>query len=153
MEQIRPLLFLGDITDITKEHELQTNKIEQVISLAPEHTDWIVERCQKLKLRFQIFTIHDGDETPPETMKRIMATLLKAQNNGEVTLVHCSAGISRSPAIVIAYLMKTEKMSWDAACECVAEKRPVIFPHPNLKRSVLKYLKVWPYTLRHKESE
>lgn len=51
------------------------------------------------------------------------------ESNGRV-LVHCNAGVSRSAAITIAYLMKTRNLSYDAAWDTVKEKRPAI--NPNL---------------------
>lgn len=44
-------------------------------------------------------------------------------------LVHCHAGISRSPAIVIGYLMSTRRCSFDEALAIVREHRA--FAEPN----------------------
>lgn len=44
-------------------------------------------------------------------------------------LVHCMAGISRSAAIVIAYLMATEQLDFDAALAKLREKRPIVNPN------------------------
>lgn len=49
-------------------------------------------------------------------------------SNGKV-LIHCNAGVSRSAAILIAYLMKTQTLSYDAAWSIVKEKRPNINPN------------------------
>lgn len=50
------------------------------------------------------------------------------QSNGKV-LIHCNAGVSRSAAILIAYLMKSQNLSYDAAWTIVKEKRPNINPN------------------------
>ncbi len=44
------------------------------------------------------------------------------KSDGKV-YVHCMAGISRSPTIVIAYLMKYEKMNLDDAYNFVKSRR------------------------------
>ena len=45
--------------------------------------------------------------------------------------VHCAAGMSRSPTIVIAYLMWKKKIFLNDAMELVREKRPIIMPNAN----------------------
>lgn len=46
------------------------------------------------------------------------------RENGKV-LVHCNAGYSRSPSVVIGYLMKTNKITLNDALNIVKEKRNV----------------------------
>ena len=45
-------------------------------------------------------------------------------------LVHCDSGISRSAAVVIAYVMQDLKMSYDQAFQYVSDRRCCV--HPNL---------------------
>jgi protein-tyrosine phosphatase len=47
---------------------------------------------------------------------------------GNVVLVHCNGGISRSASVMIAYLMKTDCMSYDEAFAFVKSKKPNIQP-------------------------
>ena len=51
-------------------------------------------------------------------------------------LVHCLAGISRSATIVIAYLIKMNKMSFDQAYNFVKKRRKIIFPNPGFVRQL-----------------
>lgn len=44
-------------------------------------------------------------------------------------LIHCNAGVSRSAAILIAYLMKSQNLSYEAAWSLVKDKRPSINPN------------------------
>ena len=50
-------------------------------------------------------------------------------SKGHVVFVHCMAGISRSPAIVIAYLILFQGMGYREAWDFVAAKRNFIRPH------------------------
>ncbi|KAK3271528.1 hypothetical protein CYMTET_20130 [Cymbomonas tetramitiformis] len=54
-------------------------------------------------------------------------------------LVNCSAGISRSPTIVLAYLVSRRKMSLFKAFRKVYRARPVIWPNDGFMRSLIKY--------------
>ncbi|KAF7405620.1 hypothetical protein HZH68_004989 [Vespula germanica] len=63
------------------------------------------------------------------------------QNRHENILVHCNAGVSRSPTIVISYLMALENLSYDDAYEKVKSKRNCIKPNSGFVQQ-LKTLNV-----------
>ena len=52
------------------------------------------------------------------------------QSGGRV-LVHCQAGISRSPSIVLAYLIDRKNMDFDDAYHLLTERRPIVAPNFN----------------------
>jgi protein-tyrosine phosphatase len=60
-------------------------------------------------------------------------------DNGQVVLVHCAMGISRSTACVIAYLMKTRNWTYGEAFNHVKKNRRIICPNRGFKRQ----LKQW----------
>lgn len=61
------------------------------------------------------------------------------QNQRGVTLVHCTAGRSRSPALVMAYLMRFEGRSLREAHELVLAQRPFIRPNAGFWRQLQDY--------------
>lgn len=59
-------------------------------------------------------------------------------NNGKV-LVHGGAGISRSAALVIAYLMDVTGCSSTEAIKFVQKKRFCIFPNEGFRQQLAEY--------------
>ena len=62
------------------------------------------------------------------------------QNDGKV-LVHCSQGISRSATIVIAYLIKSQELSFEDALELVKSKRSMVNPNSGFQEQLREYEK------------
>lgn len=56
-----------------------------------------------------------------------------------VTLVHCAAGISRSPMVVIGYLMKYHNMTFDQAHDHVGRERPIISPNSYFRNGLREF--------------
>ena len=54
-------------------------------------------------------------------------------------LVHCSAGISRSAAIVIGYLMKEFSLSLNDAHQFVRSRREIISPNLDFMGELTEY--------------
>ena len=79
------------------------------------------------------------DDTPNDakTMKRhlnnaleFIETALNSNNKPRNrVLIHCSAGISRSPTVTIAYIMKSNNMTFESALQLVNERRSVAPNH------------------------
>ncbi|KAM7269992.1 hypothetical protein ACFE04_029206 [Oxalis oulophora] len=54
-----------------------------------------------------------------------------SRKQGSAVLVHCFAGVSRSAAIVTAYLMRTEKLSQEDALESLRQSCEFVCPNDN----------------------
>jgi len=63
----------------------------------------------------------------------------RARVKGELVIVHCAAGVSRSATIVLAYLMSKERMKLKDAFAFVKKKRPVISPNSGFLFQLWKY--------------
>ncbi|KAF2896227.1 hypothetical protein ILUMI_09948, partial [Ignelater luminosus] len=59
--------------------------------------------------------------------------------SGGKTLLHCIAGVSRSAALCIAYLMKYHRFSLLDAYNYVKLKRPIIRPNCGFFRQLIEY--------------
>lgn len=56
-----------------------------------------------------------------------------------VVLVHCNAGVSRAAAVVIGFLMNSERLSFARAFALVKNARPAACPNPGFMEQLHKY--------------
>jgi protein-tyrosine phosphatase len=63
----------------------------------------------------------------------------KAIQQSGCVFVHCQAGVSRSPTLVIAYLMSRHSMTLDQAYSFVQHRRPLIKPNDGFLRQLIQY--------------
>jgi len=130
-------LYLGDIEDVTSFQFIKRNNIQLIINAAvdvkvPEYDS--VEKIINLrwkddnqqKISFEIF----------DELYELIESYIKQD---KTVLVNCFAGISRSSTIVIAYLMKKNKWSFEEAYEFVIEKRVIVEPNENFQEILRKY--------------
>ncbi|KAE8299874.1 Dual specificity protein phosphatase 19 [Larimichthys crocea] len=63
----------------------------------------------------------------------------QAHSEKGVVLVHCNAGVSRAPAVVIGYLMSCDGQSFDDAFSLVKSARPASCPNPGFLEQLRNY--------------
>ena len=63
----------------------------------------------------------------------------QAIGKGGRVLVHCFAGVSRSAAVVIAYLMQEHGLSVHSAYSLVRSKRPYIKPNEGFHDQLIQF--------------
>lgn len=127
--QVFPWLFISSQDVAQDVAHLSRHKISHILSLLPGfQLNSLVKPLVKSHLVLEIF-----DETTFNLDSQILADALlyiqTCRDKGHNILVHCNAGISRAPSVVILYLMKNQGMSFDSAFQLVKEARPHIQPN------------------------
>lgn len=110
MNIIRENLFLGDITEANDKEMLINNGITTILTVTFDNINAYFP--QELK-RIQV-GLEDSPYNDPE-MIEIACDILERllSKKGEKVLVHCAAGLSRSPFIIAKTLCKIENRDFN----------------------------------------
>lgn len=132
MNQITERVFIGSQADAITE-ALRENRITAVVTLMTSG-DPLPQRVHLLRI-LQV----DGEPIEAKTLDRFLQFMRAALTHphGRV-LIHCGAGVSRSAAFAVAWLM-ANGFDWESAEALVRSQRPQCQPHPALKQAVLEY--------------
>lgn len=114
-------LYIGDMSDaIMFEHDHPEGRIYCVLELRPEDEPLDAHHipiCQEIAGELRVKLLN----------KRLLLKLIHGQLiKGRKVLVHCGAGIERSPLAVACYLADYHEMSMDDAYKLIKEKRPQV---------------------------
>lgn len=124
LSPITSSIFVSDLNTAGDLHQLKMAGITHVINLsgAPNR---FPSSFQYLEIK-----VPDLPNAPISGVFPITNNFIStALKQGGKVLVHCHAGISRSPTIVIAYLMKEYGQSWQSMLRYLQQKRSIVNPN------------------------
>lgn len=130
--EITPFLFLGDRQDAKNLNRLRQLNITHIINAAA------LQLRNNYPGHFEYMDVHVLDKEGQDLKRWFSATnafIAKAKKEKKKVFVHCKAGFSRSPAIVMAYLMKEESIRLRQVIDFVTEKR-LVFPNEDFRFQV-----------------
>ncbi|XP_053329557.1 dual specificity protein phosphatase 18 isoform X2 [Spea bombifrons] len=135
LAQITDGLYLSNAVAAINRVLLTRYRITCIISVSLEYTSHVYTDLEYLH-----FPIAD---TPDSYLfKHFEAITDKIKNvelNGGRTLIHCVAGISRSPALCLGYLMKHKGLTLLAAHSYLKSLRPIIRPNNGFWKQLIAY--------------
>ena len=134
MTKIWERLFLGTLKDAEQLARSNPRRIETVISLCREQA---VHRAPKVT--YIHIPIADSRAIPPQKFVDIMYAVEIGVRRGNL-LVHCLAGMSRSPILIAAWMDRCGYAGIDKALAEVAKQREIA-PAQMLLASVKGLLK------------
>ena len=125
MTLIIPHLYLGSKTNAQYLCELQYFNINTIINVACEIPKICNDKFKYIKYNWDDIFIFDILVDIDDIVDQIHTEI----TNENSVLVHCAKGISRSASVVIGYLMKYKKMSYNDAYKYVKTLRSCINPN------------------------
>ena len=138
MSEILPGLFLGGI-DPTYDFEfLRTAGITHVLSIfEADHSTHAMVTCGVLHMTIKMY---DSDAEPIyDVFPQACAFIEDALTSGGAVYIHCLMGISRSPTLVAAYLMKTKLMTANEALTFLVQRRPIVSPNDGFRAALERW--------------
>ncbi|EDO35438.1 predicted protein, partial [Nematostella vectensis] len=127
-------LFLGSQDGAHCYEELQRNNITHILNVATG----VVNVFAK-DFTYKNIELLDLPETDLVAQLPQMFQFINDGLQAGAVLVHCNAGVSRSPAVVIAYLMHKRLLSLGQAFNVVREQRPCVKPNEGFWRQLCNY--------------
>eukprot|EP00887_Chlorella_sp_A99_P003068 scaffold9.g3068.t1 len=114
-EVLPDFLFLGSYDHASRSELLKTLGIGNILNTVPT--------CQNLYKNS--FTYHTASSSPPP-LEECFEFLEGVRKQGGKVLVHCMSGTSRSPAVVIYYLMRHRGWRLSESYSWVRDRRPQV---------------------------
>ena len=129
-----PSLYLGPCSAASSQPFLTQNSITHVLSIgANPSTKVDGVTYHRLSLSDSVLSVISKTiDMACEIIDRAIAS----KNGSGKILVHCSAGISRSPTVVTGYLMKRKGMDLKAALGQIVRVRPQVSPNEGFLRQL-----------------
>lgn len=116
---------------------LQTEEEARMVGLRPDVSFRLAmtHGMREHRVAIEDLSFRDLLERTPEAV----ALIADLRQRGRTVLVHCAAGLNRSPTVVAAYLAWSQGLDARAACEHVVRAHPS-HPDPDIVARVLKTL-------------
>ncbi|XP_076061354.1 dual specificity protein phosphatase 10-like [Oratosquilla oratoria] len=133
---VLPFLYLGNARDAQDLCKLQALGITRVLNVT-SHVPGFHENsglCYKT-----LPAMDSGHQNLRQYFDEAIRFIDDARSASHNVLVHCQAGVSRSPTIVIAYLMQHTHMYMVDAYKWVKARRPIISPNLNFMGQLVEF--------------
>ncbi len=128
MNEIVDHLFVSDAKVARDPAQLATHAIGTIVNLA--------SRLSPAGVTVVAVHFKDRVDHEPEALgvlvRRAVAAIAAARSANQNVLVQCSAGVSRSPAIVVAYLVLARGMTLDDAVALVRQRHTRARPNAGV---------------------
>ncbi|NWU49169.1 DUS5 phosphatase, partial [Dromas ardeola] len=133
--EILPFLYLGSAYHASKCEFLANLHITALLNVSRKSSESFKDQyCYKW---IPVEDSHTADIS--SHFQEAIDFIDYVRRTGGKILVHCEAGISRSPTICMAYLMKTNKLRLDEAFDYIKQRRSLISPNFGFMGQLLQY--------------
>jgi len=134
--EILPHLFIGNQRDAANKERLKELGVTHVVNVTAH-----------LPLHFEDNGINylrlpasdSGSQNLKQYFSHAISFIESAEASNGKVLVHCQAGVSRSPSIVAAYLIARSHKSLSEAFTFIKDRRPIVAPNINFMGQLLEF--------------
>lgn len=139
-DQITPQLWLSGAPTYARDYEFMLeNSIDAVVDIRAERSDDLdfYKRNDIASVKYKVL-----DVTVPshDILTQGVDWMADQIEQGKTILVHCAKGRGRSAALLAAYLMREEGMSFEEARTLMRSKRPLTKLENRHKRQLESWL-------------
>jgi protein tyrosine phosphatase len=137
MNHIVDNIYLGNWTDSINWKVLEHEGITNILTLNKSrvHTEKELAEMKSKDISNIVICINDDEYSD---ISQHFDKCIEFIKSADKVLVHCSAGVSRSVSIVIAYLVREKKMSVDDALVFIRTKRKRANPNIGFMSQLYK---------------
>ncbi|XP_061736472.1 dual specificity protein phosphatase 5 [Nerophis ophidion] len=133
--EILPFLYLGSAYHASRQDYLADLHITALLNVSRRD-------MQPAKCRYDYKWIPVEDNHMADISSHFQEAIEfidHVKQTGGKVLVHCEAGISRSPTICMAYIMRTQQLRLDAAFDIIKQRRAVVSPNFSFMGQLLQF--------------
>jgi hypothetical protein len=134
--QVTSFLFLGNMKDAGDVDSLVRLGIDHVLNVTTTPPGYTPHPGIVYK---QLHAADNGYQNLRQYFDEAFEFIDAARRRGGAVLIHCQAGVSRSPTIAVAYLIKHWPMSMVEAYRFVKARRSIISPNLNFMGQLLEF--------------
>ena len=141
MSEVLDNIVIGDMENASSELFFRAWGITRILGCAVEH----INHRYPSTAPSIIIGLEDDEYPAAESQLMVAAGQLEQWiNQGHRVFVHCKAGISRSPAVVMAWLIRYKNYSFDDAWCTVVKARQIARPNPHFIKILKGLEEVYP---------
>lgn len=127
-DKITDQVFLGDIVNGWMMRDRQKSPFDAILNVSqntytpPKGVEYTHIPLDEYSLGYQVGKKREQD------LRRAIDQLKNWTEEGKKVYVHCTAGMNRSPSVVVGYLMESLGLGYENAVKFVNRRRPVAWP-------------------------
>lgn len=130
ISKISDVLFIGNDKGARDFHSLHRLGITHIVNTADELENYYESVFDYARMGM----LDSSDEDISDKLEPSFKYISFALSKGGKVFVHCYAGMSRSATIVLYYLMKSHRVSYDKALQYLKRCRPIVQPNAGYER-------------------
>ncbi|XP_072527685.1 dual specificity protein phosphatase 5 [Salminus brasiliensis] len=133
--ELLPFLYLGSAHHACRHDYLSDLRITALLNVSRRDS-----RPAKGQHRYKWIPVEDSHTADISShFQEAIDFIDEVKQEGGKVLVHCEAGISRSPTICMAYLMKKQRLRLEEAFDVVRQRRAIISPNFSFMGQLLQF--------------